>query len=167
MNSPIGHNKTRVGGVAVEQLKSIISRIEKLTEEKDGIAADILDVLAEAKGNGYNVKAIRTIIKMRKQDTAQREEEETVLETYMNCLGMLPLFEQIDEPDDDATEQKQPAVDWVIDDEIYAHVVGIVLREQHAELAKLVERYEREGIVGSANNVGKREVLCKPKGEAA
>lgn len=87
-----GHN--RVGGVAVDQLKSIIARVEKLEEEKAGIAADIREVFAEAKGNGFDVKAIRTIIKMRKQDASQREEEETVLQTYMNCLGMLPLFEQ-------------------------------------------------------------------------
>ena len=94
MNSPIGHNKAKVGGVAVDQLKSIISRIEKLTEEKDGTAADIRDVFAEAKGNGWDIKAIRTILKMRLQDAAQREEEETILDTYLSALGMLPLFEE-------------------------------------------------------------------------
>ena len=94
MNSPIGHNKAKVGGVAVDQLKSIISRIEKLTEEKDGTAADIRDVFAEAKGNGWDIKAIRTILKMRLKDAAQREEEETILDTYLSALGMLPLFEE-------------------------------------------------------------------------
>ena len=87
-----GHN--RVGGVAVDQLKAIISRVEKLTEEKDGIAADIRDVLAEAKGAGFDLKAIRTIITMRKQDASEREEQEAILDTYLSCLGMLPLFEQ-------------------------------------------------------------------------
>lgn len=91
----IGHNskKPRAGGVAADQLKSIIARVEKLTEEKDGIAADIRDVLAEAKGNGYSLPAIRTILKMRKKDASEREEEETILQTYMSALGMLPLFD--------------------------------------------------------------------------
>lgn len=89
----IGHNKTRVGGVAVDQLKSIIARVEKLEEEKTGISADIRDVFAEAKANGFDTKAIRTILKMRKMDASQIEEEEAVLEAYKNALGMLPLFE--------------------------------------------------------------------------
>jgi uncharacterized protein (UPF0335 family) len=96
MSSPIGHNKTRVGGVAIDQLRSIIERVERLEEEKAGIAADIRDVFAEAKGNGYSILAIRTILKMRKKDASEWQEEETILHTYMNCLGMLSLFE--DEP---------------------------------------------------------------------
>lgn len=85
----IGHN-TRAGGVAVDQLKGIIGRVEKLEEEKSGIAADIRDVIAEAKGNGFDVKAIRTIIKMRKLDASEREEQEAILDTYLQGLGMLP-----------------------------------------------------------------------------
>lgn len=87
----------RVGGVAVDQLKSIIGRVEKLEEEKSGISADIRDVFAEAKGNGFDVKAIRTIIKMRKMDASEREEQETVLDTYLHALGMLPEFEREEE----------------------------------------------------------------------
>jgi len=83
-----------VGGVAVDQLKSIIGRVEKLEEEKMGISADIRDVFAEAKGNGFDIKAIRTIIKMRKMDASEREEAETILDTYLNALGMLPDFEE-------------------------------------------------------------------------
>lgn len=93
MTSPIGHNKTSAGGVAVDQLKSIIERVEKLEEEKTGIAADIRDVFAEAKGNGFDVKAIRTVIKLRKQDASEREEAENILDTYLHALGMLPEFE--------------------------------------------------------------------------
>lgn len=97
----IGHNsKNRVGGVVVDQLKGIISRIENLEEEKKGIADDISDVLSEAKGNGFNIKAIRQIIKLRKQDAQAREEEETVLDTYKRALGMLP------ELDDDRPKKK-------------------------------------------------------------
>jgi uncharacterized protein (UPF0335 family) len=86
--------KAKVGGVAVDQLKSIIGRVEKLEEEKAGISADIRDVFAEAKGNGFDIKAIRTIIKMRKLDASEREEQETILDTYLNALGMLPDFEE-------------------------------------------------------------------------
>ncbi len=84
----------RAGGVAVDQLKSIIGRVEKLEEEKSGISADIRDVFAEAKGNGFDVKAIRTIIKMRKMDSSEREEQETILDTYLHALGMLPEYEE-------------------------------------------------------------------------
>jgi uncharacterized protein (UPF0335 family) len=74
---------------AKDQLKAIIERIERLEEEKKTISDDIRDVYAEAKGNGYEVKALRTIIRMRKQDADERREHETILETYMHALGML------------------------------------------------------------------------------
>lgn len=93
-HAPKGHNnppKTkRAGGIAVDQLKSIIGRIEKLEEEKAGVAADIRDVLAEAKGNGFNVKAIKQIIALRKLDSSEREEQDTIRDTYLRALGMLP-----------------------------------------------------------------------------
>jgi uncharacterized protein (UPF0335 family) len=92
--------KNRVGGVAVDQLKSIIGRVEKLEEEKTGISADIRDVFAEAKGNGFDVKAIRTIIKMRKMDASEREEAETILDTYLHALGMIEASE--DEMEEEA-----------------------------------------------------------------
>ncbi len=74
---------------AKEQLKAIIERIERLEAEKKTVADDIKDVYAEAKGNGYDVKALRTIIRMRKQDADERAEQETILETYLQALGML------------------------------------------------------------------------------
>ncbi len=74
---------------AKDQLRSIIERIERLEEEKAAIASDIRDVYAEAKGNGYDVKALRTIVRLRKQDANERAEAETILETYMQALGML------------------------------------------------------------------------------
>ena len=74
---------------AKDQLKAIIERIERLEEEKKTISDDIRDVYAEAKGNGFDVKALRTIVRMRKQDANERAEEETILETYMQALGML------------------------------------------------------------------------------
>lgn len=81
------------GGVSSDQLRSVISRIEKLEEEKSALAADIRDVFAEAKGNGFDVKTIRKILKLRKMDQNERSEEEALLDTYMNALGMLPLFD--------------------------------------------------------------------------
>jgi uncharacterized protein (UPF0335 family) len=86
--------KTKVGGIAVEQLRSIVERIEKLEEEKTAIASDIKDVFAEAKGNGYDVKTLRTVVRLRKQDAADREEAEHLLDTYKRALGMAPDFEE-------------------------------------------------------------------------
>jgi uncharacterized protein (UPF0335 family) len=74
---------------AIDQLKAIVERIERLEEEKKTISDDIRDVYAEAKGNGYDVKALRTIVRLRKQDAGERAEQETILETYMQALGML------------------------------------------------------------------------------
>ena len=87
--------KTKVGGVAAEQLRSIIQRVEKLEEEKAAIAADIRDVFSEAKGNGFDVPAIRQIIKLRKLDAQELEEQETILDTYRRALGMLPELDEV------------------------------------------------------------------------
>lgn len=81
----IGHNSA----VLKDQLKAIIERIERLEEEKKTISDDIKDVYGEARGNGYDVKALRTIIRMRKQDANKRAEQEAILETYMHALGMI------------------------------------------------------------------------------
>ena len=85
----IGHNSEAVTQFSKDQLRSIIERIERLEEEKKTISDDIKDVYAEAKGNGYDVKALRTIVRMRKQDPNDRAEQETVLETYMHAMGMI------------------------------------------------------------------------------
>ena len=74
---------------AKDQLKSVIERVERLEEEKKTISDDIRDVYAEAKGNGFDVKALRAIVRMRKQDPQERQEAETILETYMHALGMI------------------------------------------------------------------------------
>ena len=72
-----------------EQLTAFIERIERLEEEKKTIADDIRDVYAEAKGSGFDVKALRTIVRLRRQDAEERREQEAILETYMHALGML------------------------------------------------------------------------------
>jgi uncharacterized protein (UPF0335 family) len=78
-----------VGRFASDQLKAVIERIEHLEEEKKAIADDIRDVYAEAKGNGFDVKALRTVVRLRKQDKAERAEQEAILEVYLQALGML------------------------------------------------------------------------------
>ena len=79
--------------IAREQLKSIIERIERLEEEKQAIAGDIRDVYAEAKANGYDAKTLRKVVRLRKQDSDQREEEEAMLALYLHALGMAREFE--------------------------------------------------------------------------
>ena len=74
---------------AKDQLKAFVERIEKLEEEKKATSDDIRDVYAEAKGTGFDIKALRTIVRMRKMDTDERREQQEVLETYLHALGML------------------------------------------------------------------------------
>lgn len=72
-----------------QQLSSLIERVERLEEEKKALADDIRDVYAEAKGNGFDPKIMRIVVRLRKQDADERKEQEAVLETYMHALGML------------------------------------------------------------------------------
>jgi uncharacterized protein (UPF0335 family) len=74
---------------AKDHLKAFIERIERLEEEKKAIADDVRDVYAEAKGSGFDVKALRAIVRLRKQDVDERKEHEAIMETYMHALGML------------------------------------------------------------------------------
>ena len=81
-------DKTKSGGVEPGQLRAFIERIERLEEEKRTIADDIKDVYAEAKGNGFDVKIMRKVISLRRQDLNKRREEEEILDIYMSALGM-------------------------------------------------------------------------------
>jgi uncharacterized protein (UPF0335 family) len=74
--------------VAAGQLRAFIERIERLEEEKQTIADDIKEVYAEMKGSGFDTKAVRTIVRLRKKDQAERQEEEAILELYKTALGM-------------------------------------------------------------------------------
>jgi uncharacterized protein (UPF0335 family) len=74
--------------VAQDQLRAFIERIERLEEEKKSIADDIKEVYAEAKGNGFDTKVLRQIVRIRKQDHSERMEQEALLELYMAALGM-------------------------------------------------------------------------------
>lgn len=79
---------TEVGGIAAEQLVSYVERIERLEEEKAALAADIKDVFAEAKGNGFDVKTMREILKLRKLDKSDLQEQEHLLELYKRAIGL-------------------------------------------------------------------------------
>lgn len=80
---------TNFGGITGEHLKQFVERIERLEEEKAGLAEDIKEIYAEAKSNGFDVKILREVIKLRKLDAADRAEKETTLDLYMQALGML------------------------------------------------------------------------------
>lgn len=84
---------TQVGNIAADQLRSIVERIERMEDEKASVASDIREIYAEAKANGYQVKAIREIVKLRKLDTHERDEQEYTLDLYRRALGLAPEVE--------------------------------------------------------------------------
>jgi len=75
--------------VGKEQLRAFVERVERLEEEKKTISDDIRDVYAEAKANGFDVKTLRVVVRMRKQDANERAEQQAILDTYLHALGML------------------------------------------------------------------------------
>jgi uncharacterized protein (UPF0335 family) len=77
-----------VGGLAAERLQQIVMRIERLEEEKATIANDIKEVFAEAKGAGFDTKILRQVLRLRKLDKAELQEQEHLLDLYMQALGM-------------------------------------------------------------------------------
>lgn len=95
MNGPSGPTDTSLSlahssaeSVAADELKQFIERLERLGEEKDAVSGDISEVFAELKGRGFDVKAVRAILKIRKQDHSERQEQEAIRELYMQALGM-------------------------------------------------------------------------------
>lgn len=99
--STVGHNSgeaddimevsdadLKAGNVAADQLRLFIERIERLEEEKKGMADDIRDVYSEAKSQGYDAKIMRQIVRLRKMETEDRQEAEAILDTYKSALGM-------------------------------------------------------------------------------
>ena len=78
------------GGIAGDRLRSLIERIERLEEEKRATSEDIKEVYAEAKGGGFDAKIMRQIVRIRKMDANELDEQEALLDTYMSALGMKP-----------------------------------------------------------------------------
>ena len=77
-----------VGGIAAEQLRSFVERIERLEEEKKALSDDVRDVYAQAKGSGFDLKVLRQVIRLRKMNNSDRQEQETLLDIYKRALGM-------------------------------------------------------------------------------
>lgn len=79
---------TKTGGIAADRLRSLVDRIERLDEERKALGNDIKDIYAEAKSAGFDVKVLRQLIRIRKQEAAEVEEQETLLDLYRRALGM-------------------------------------------------------------------------------
>jgi uncharacterized protein (UPF0335 family) len=85
---PLQTDDNKGGSVAADELRLLIERIERLEEEKKAIADDVRDVYSEAKSRGYDTKTMRAIVRLRKMETADRQEMEALLETYKAALGL-------------------------------------------------------------------------------
>lgn len=81
-------SETEVGGIAADRLRSIVQRVERLEEEKKALTSDIKDIMAEAKSAGFDVKVLRQVIRLRKQEPADVEEQVTLMDLYRRALGM-------------------------------------------------------------------------------
>lgn len=81
-------DSAEVGGIAADRLRSIVERVERLEQERKALGDDIKDIFAEAKSAGFDVKVLRQIIRLRKQEPAEVEEQETLLDLYRRALGM-------------------------------------------------------------------------------
>jgi len=93
----MGHNSgSFYGGLSVEELKQFIERLERLEKERKDIAEDIREVFAEAKVSGFDTKTMRQILKLRKMEATELEEQEYLLDTYKRALGMLPELDDVD-----------------------------------------------------------------------
>lgn len=85
---PVARIDAEVGGIAADRLRSLIERVERLEEEKKELNSDIRDIFAEAKSAGFDVKAMRTVLKLRKMNVADRDEQEAMVEIYRKALDM-------------------------------------------------------------------------------
>jgi uncharacterized protein (UPF0335 family) len=88
MAKPISEEEIKTGGVAADRLRSIVERIERLEEERKALSSDIKDIYVEAKSAGFDVKVLRQLIRIRKQESAEVEEQESMLDLYRRALGM-------------------------------------------------------------------------------
>jgi uncharacterized protein (UPF0335 family) len=84
----LSEDEVKTGGVAADRLRSIVERIERLEEERKALASDIKDIFSEAKSAGFDIKVLRQLIRIRKQEAAEVEEQETLLDVYRRALGM-------------------------------------------------------------------------------
>lgn len=88
MPKPVSEEEIKTGGIAADRLRSIVERIERLEEERKALSSDIADIFAEAKSAGFDPKVLRALIRIRRQEAAEVEEQETLLDIYRHALGM-------------------------------------------------------------------------------
>ena len=88
MDIDITEKQPETGGIAADRLRSLVDRIERLEEERKALGNDIKDIYQEAKSAGFDVKVLRQLIRQRKQEAAEIEEQETLLDLYRRALGM-------------------------------------------------------------------------------
>jgi uncharacterized protein (UPF0335 family) len=88
MAKPVSEEEIKSGGIAVDRLRSLVERIERLEEERKTLSSDIKDIYAEAKSAGFDPKVLKQLIRIRKQEAAEVEEQETMLDIYRRALGM-------------------------------------------------------------------------------
>jgi uncharacterized protein (UPF0335 family) len=88
MKADVAEKDPKTGGIAADRLRSLVERIERLEEERKALANDIKDIYGEAKSAGFDVKVLRQVIRLRKQEPAEVEEQETLLDLYKRALGM-------------------------------------------------------------------------------
>jgi uncharacterized protein (UPF0335 family) len=88
MAKPVSEAEIKAGGVAVDRLRSLVERIARLEEERKALSSDIKDIYVEAKSAGFDPKVLRQLIRIRKQEAAEVEEQETMLDIYRRALGM-------------------------------------------------------------------------------
>lgn len=134
-----GHNSAP-SAIARDQLRSIVERIERLEEEKAAIADDIKEVYAEAKANGYDTKTLRAVIRIRKQDSAERQEQEALLDLYLAALGMAVRDEVDHAPQTREQRARARTSEAMEDNKEFASELlkaGLISEEAHAEHVRL------------------------------
>jgi uncharacterized protein (UPF0335 family) len=162
------------------RLKTIIERVEQLDAEKDAILADTKEVYAEAKSEGFDTKILRKVVRLRKMDVGKRREEEALLDLYLSALEGVTLSGESAAQVAAYIGLAPPASTRPdLDEEtLYSEAVVIVVRDRKASTsyiqrrlqlgynraASLIERMERESVIGPPNHAGRREVLRPPPG---
>lgn len=160
------------------RLRTIVERLERLEEDKAAVMADAKEVFAEAKGEGYDVKVLRKVIRIRKMDKAKRQEEDAILDLYLSALGEAPLFQSagVSVHVSTRTHPQGPGTDGAtLETEVgYKLAVQLVrgeggkastsylqrrLQVGYNRAASIMELLEQRGVVSASNAAGKREIL--------
>ena len=165
--------------VAREQLRAFVERIERLEEEKKALAEDIRDVYAEAKGNGYDVKVMREVVKLRKQEAHERQEHEAVLDLYKHALGMIPSAARIEGPHSAQATLAKPSENALLveahklcveHDRVSYSLLQNEMKIDATKAGKLIASLESHGVISKPDDQMRRKILitdldfCHEKG---